>query len=201
MFIDQCRAQLWGSEYAVSDYFNNPWQDDSILGSDTRIILRQGFFQCHNFNQLEFFSILFNFPQSRILPFIGKSAFHCIDRTLCPWLRGSPREAGSLLYFRRWVSRGLKYQRVGFKHERLETEQCSDQRMWEAHHPPQCNPSLVRESVGKGRGGTAHNVVSASPLVTSPVLGLLGWVLLHCPQWDCRAGRRVLVISIPEVII
>lgn len=82
----------------MSEYFNNLWQDYSILGSDTRIILRQGFFQCHKFNQLEFFSILFNLLKSRILPFIVKSAFHCIDRTLCPWLSGSPREAESLCF-------------------------------------------------------------------------------------------------------
>lgn len=119
--LDCFRAQLWGLEHAVSEYFNNPWHDDSILGSDTRISFRQDFFQCHNFNQLELFFILFNLPKSRILPFIGKSAFHCIDRTLCPWLSGSRREAGSLFYCRHWVSWGLKYQQVCFKHERPET--------------------------------------------------------------------------------
>lgn len=28
----------------MSEYFNNPWQDDGILGSDTRIVFNTGLF-------------------------------------------------------------------------------------------------------------------------------------------------------------
>lgn len=121
----------------------------------------RAFFQCHKFNQLEFFSILFNLQKSRILPFIGKSAFHCIDRTLCPWLSGSPLSWVFILL------QALGVLKAHIPASLFQAWEAGDiavlwSRMWEANCTPQCNLSLVHENIGKR-------------WPRRPTLGLSGW--------------------------